>query len=278
MTVHHLQSVGSTQDEARRLLSAGSSSFSASEDDTGSSVEPSKHNCLATSASEQTKGRGTSGRDWIGRGGNTFVTVCVPSSCIVSIPLTLLPLKVGTIVAQLVHERLRERKAWAKVAVKWPNDVLVDDKKIAGILIENHYDEVTKESWYLVGIGVNVAHAPKIDLAGPQRGRMSTCIADHCEIEGDGVEMAQALAFDIAKGIHDWVAASIGGGEYVDKSIASEAIIREWSDWAEFGKEQVLRDKPGNVVVTPVGIEPDGRLRVRQRNGSEMLLAADYLL
>ena len=278
MTVHHLRSVGSTQDEARRLLSAGSSSFSASEDDTGSSAESSKHNCLATSASEQTKGRGTSGRDWIGRGGNTFVTVCVPSSCIVSIPLTLLPLKVGTIVAQLVHERLRERKAWAKVAVKWPNDVLVDDKKIAGILIENHYDEGTKESWYLVGIGVNVAHAPKIDLAGPQRGRMSTCIADHCEIEGDGVEMAQALAFDIAKGIHDWVAASIGGGEYMDKSIASEATIREWSDWAEFGKEQVLRDKPGNVVVTPVGIEPDGRLRVRQRNGSETLLAADYLL
>ena len=90
--------------------------------------------------------------------------------------------------------------------------------------------------------------------------------------------MAQALAFDIAKGIHDWVAESIGGGEYVDKSITSEAIIREWSDWAEFGKEQVLRDKPGNIVVTPVGIELDGRLRVRQRNGSETLLAADYLL
>lgn len=267
MTVHHLQSVGSTQDEARRLLSA--------EDDRSPEA---KHSCLAVSASEQTKGRGTSGRDWIGRRGNTFVTVCVPSSCIVSMPLTLLPLKVGIVVAQRVHERLRERKAKAKVAVKWPNDILVDDKKIAGILIENQYDETTKESWYCIGIGVNVAHAPKIELMGPQRGRMSTCIANHCDIEGDGVEMAQALAFDIAKGIYDWVAASIGGGEYVDKSIVSEGIIREWSEWADFGKEQVLRDKPGNVVVTPVGIEPDGRLRVRQRNGSETLLAADYLL
>ena len=274
-TVHHLRSVGSTQDEARRLLRAGSSSFP--ESGVGSSSK-SKYKCLAVSASEQTKGRGTSGRDWIGRGGNTFVTVCVPSSCIVSIPLTLLPLKVGTIVSQLVHERLREREAFTKVAVKWPNDVLVDDKKIAGILIENFYDETTKESWYLIGIGVNVAHAPKIDLAGPQRGRISTSIANHCEIEGDGVEMAQALAFDIAKGLHDWAAASIRGGKDVDRSIASEAIIREWSDWAEFGKEQVLRDKPGNVVVTPVGIEPDGRLRVRQRNGGEMVLAADYLL
>ena len=267
MTVHHLQSVGSTQDEARRLLSA--------EDD---GPPEAKHSCLAVSASEQTKGRGTSGRDWIGRRGNAFVTVCVPSSCIVSIPLTLLPLKVGTVVAQRVHEQLRERKASAKAAVKWPNDVLVDDKKIAGILIENQYDEATKESWYLIGIGVNVAHAPKIELMGPQRGRTSTCIANHCDIEGDGVEMAQELAFDIAKGIHDWVAASIGGSEYVDKSIVSEGIIREWSEWAEFGKEQVLRDKPGNVMVTPVGIEPDGRLRVRQRNGSETLLAADYLL
>mmetsp|Transcript_31776 Transcript_31776/g.69812 ORF Transcript_31776/g.69812 Transcript_31776/m.69812 type:complete len:385 (-) Transcript_31776:1293-2447(-) len=273
MTVHHLPSVGSTQDEARRILGDISNSSSNTEQ-----VASKRHACLATSASEQTKGRGTSGRDWIGKGGNTFVTVCVPSDCIVNIPVTLLPLKVGSIVAKLVHDRLRSQKAWARVAVKWPNDVLVDDKKIAGILIESHYDETTRKSWYLIGVGVNVAHAPTIDLVGPQRGRMSTCLASHCDIDGDGVENAREMAFDVAKGIHEWIAAAVSGGELVDKSIASDAIIREWSDWAEFGKEQVLRDKPGNEIVTPLGIEADGRLRVRGRNGREMLLAADYLL
>ena len=259
----HLTSVGSTQDEARERLGA----------DGGGDPQH-----IAISASEQSKGRGTSGRDWIGRRGNTFVSICVPSDNLSFIPITLLPLKVGSIVADQVGRRLKEGESAAKVSVKWPNDVLVDDRKIAGILIENHYDTLSKTYWFLVGVGINLAHAPEIEPTGPKRGRRSTCLADHCTVDEDGVRQAQDLAGDIARGLHEWVQEGMHSvGDVDDKSVAS-AVVSEWSSWAEFGKNQVMRDKPGNEVVTPVGIEADGQLRVRDLHGKESLLCSDYLL
>lgn len=285
MRVHHLSSVGSTQDEARKLLV-----------DMCGPAEKECPLCFAVSASEQISGRGTKGRDWIGRPGNAFVTVCLPSDLISSIcPLTLLPLKIGSVVAQETDRILKKNGAFRNVRVKWPNDVLVDDKKIAGVLIESHYDSDQMESWFLIGIGVNVAHAPKIFQFGPQRGRQATCLAEHCvgwpeenenggaeEGEKRGLEVARGLAADIARSIHAWACAAqspaYGGSKGIDKNVAAEAIVREWSEWSEFGKELVLRDKPGNEAVTPLGVELDGQLRVKTRDGKITLLCADYLL
>ena len=248
---------------------------------------------FAVSASEQNHGRGTSGRDWIGRPGNCFVTACVPTDSIRSVPVTLLPLKVGTIVASHVHRILRQNgSADSIVKVKWPNDVLVNDKKIAGVLIESHYDPKSGDCWFLVGVGLNVAHAPRIYQFGSERGRQATCLADHvpdyvsgssgddCDAGDDGVEQARRLASDLASSICSWASESSRAvaGSIGHTPEAAEAVVREWEGWAEFGKVQILRDKPGNEAVVPLGIEPDGRLRVRGNDGRIRLLCADYLL
>jgi BirA family biotin operon repressor/biotin-[acetyl-CoA-carboxylase] ligase len=47
----------------------------------------------------------------------------------------------------------------AKIEFKWPNDILLNGKKLAGILIETEVDP-TGRRWCTVGIGINVAHAP----------------------------------------------------------------------------------------------------------------------
>mmetsp|Transcript_28148 Transcript_28148/g.82927 ORF Transcript_28148/g.82927 Transcript_28148/m.82927 type:complete len:187 (+) Transcript_28148:1082-1642(+) len=159
----------------------------------------------------------------------------------------------------------------------------------------DQYNPEKMESWFLVGIGVNVAHAPKIFHFGPQRGRQATCLAEHCvgwlledgndagtEGEMQGADEARSLAEDIAQSIHSWAIAaqnaSCQDDEDVDRNAAAEAIVREWSEWAEFGKEFVLRDKPGNEAVIPLGVELDGQLRVKTRDGRVTLLCADYLL
>ena len=59
-----------------------------------------------------------------------------------------------------------------RVSLKWPNDVLLGESKVAGVLIE------AELPFLLVGIGVNVRHKPEVPRHGPDRGRPAACLAD----------------------------------------------------------------------------------------------------
>lgn len=59
-----------------------------------------------------------------------------------------------------------------RVFLKWPNDVLLGGRKVAGVLIE------AELSFLLVGIGVNVRQKPDVPQQGPNRGRPAACLAD----------------------------------------------------------------------------------------------------
>ena len=59
------------------------------------------------------------------------------------------------------------------VFLKWPNDVLIDKKKVCGILME------MEDDYLLIGIGCNVMVAPIIENEGDDSGRQSTCVVDH---------------------------------------------------------------------------------------------------
>ena len=115
--------LGSTQDMARRLI--------AEEQAVG----------LVVVADEQTAGRGRRGRAWLSPEGGLYVSVVLPVD-------ELLPLRATVAVADALID------FGVPVVAKWPNDVLVDGKKIAGILIER------SGPWDLVGIGINVESAP----------------------------------------------------------------------------------------------------------------------
>lgn len=247
--------------------------------------------CFAITTNEQSKGRGTSGRDWIGKRGNAFLTLAVPQAHI-KIPLTLLPLQIGCILAQQVQSILEEyaldkveatdnKSERNVVQLKWPNDVLIDKKKVAGILIESERSE-SGEYYFLIGIGVNWRYAPLIDQVGPQNGREATCIYDCIEYDEDetsqlvdGVEEARQLASKTAQDIFDWIRfqRKLSGEDVV---VLGENIIRQWEKSGDFSSRQIIRDTQENVF--PIALEKDGRLRVRGRNGKEKLLVSDYLL
>jgi BirA family biotin operon repressor/biotin-[acetyl-CoA-carboxylase] ligase len=100
------------------------------------------HGTLVT-ATEQTAGRGRQGRAWAGPAGGALLL-----SLVVREQDALLPLRAGLAVADVAGPRAQ---------VKWPNDVLVERRKVAGILVEGR----PQEGWAVLGIGVNVA----VDLA-----------------------------------------------------------------------------------------------------------------
>ena len=117
----HYSQTDSTNERARELAAAGTS-----------------HGTLVT-ASEQTAGRGRQGRRWTAPRGRALLC-----SLVIRDPPRLLPLAAGVAVAEV---------AGPQAMVKWPNDVLVDGLKVAGILVEGR----PQEGWAVLGIGVNVA-------------------------------------------------------------------------------------------------------------------------
>lgn len=100
-------------------------------------------------ADRQTTGRGQRGRVWHSPPGNIYMTMALQISEPVD-RLSLLPLKAGYLVGQWVGEKVGEHQ----VALKWPNDVLLNRRKIAGILCES--SNCDQGFAVLIGIGVNV--------------------------------------------------------------------------------------------------------------------------
>lgn len=246
--------VRSTQDAMRTLLASSRRDL----------LSQKGVDALALSAGSQIQGRGTSGRAWMGGAGNMFLTLALPARTLSALtyPITLLPLRMGTLIAREIVRFLPNPEAQAKVQLKWPNDVLLDDGKVSGLLIE--MDGTC--SYYLVGIGVNVAQAPHVPSLGADRGRRAACLAQ-CGLEGRGGDTAKDLSIAIAVSITTWL-----GGSQED---TADSVIADWEKLATWGKVYDLRD--GGAVV-PLALETDGRLRVRDlTSGATRLLTAEYL-
>lgn len=101
-------------------------------------------------AHHQTQGHGKYGRRWFSERGNfaaTFVLDLYGDNVIQKLPMWL-GLKIIECLLGITGKRLN-------LKLKWPNDILLNTRKMGGILIER------LEKGYLIGIGLNLAHAPK---------------------------------------------------------------------------------------------------------------------
>lgn len=134
--VHAFGTVGSTLDVAHRLAPAAASA-------------------TLILADEQTAGRGRQGRRWASAAGaGVWLTLIVRPSD--ARALDVLALRCGLYVAEVLDEL-----AGATVQVKWPNDLYVGDRKLAGTLIETRWRGTAPE-WVAIGFGLNVS-APHLD-------------------------------------------------------------------------------------------------------------------
>lgn len=115
------------------------------------------HNTVVV-AQRQTQGKGRSGRDWQSLDGNLCASILVelPTDGDVNSTLTCLA-------AAAVRKTILSIPGWSKdVGIKWPNDVLIEGKKIAGILAESLVHPQTKQRVVVLGIGMNIAMSPSV--------------------------------------------------------------------------------------------------------------------
>ena len=126
-----LDTVGSTQDEARALYRKG---------DRGP---------VWVRADVQTKGRGRRARQWVSERGNLYASLVLPND---SDPLT--SALFGFAASLAIADTLAVYNPVQPVTLKWPNDVLVGGAKISGLLIEREPEAL------LIGIGINLVSHP----------------------------------------------------------------------------------------------------------------------
>lgn len=126
----HQRVCDSTNDLAKALAEAGA-----------------PHGTTVTAA-EQTAGRGRQGRSWTAPAGSALLMSVIVRP--VQESHKLAPLAVALAVAETC-----ERLTGAAATIKWPNDVWIDGRKVAGILIEARPDRLPERSWLVVGIGLN---------------------------------------------------------------------------------------------------------------------------
>jgi BirA family biotin operon repressor/biotin-[acetyl-CoA-carboxylase] ligase len=203
----HFRTVDSTNERARVLAAAGA-----------------PHGTLVT-ASEQQAGRGRQGRTWTAPAGQALLC-----SLLVRDPPRLLPLSVGVAVACAAGD---------EAAIKWPNDVLVHGRKVAGILVEGR----PRERWAVVGMGVNVAVSID-ELPAELRDRAGSLGLPTHAIEGWLAGLVEHLA--------RWLPAS--DDEVLEAVRARDALLAQPVRWT-------------SGAGTGAGIDGDGRLVVATGEG-----------
>jgi BirA family transcriptional regulator, biotin operon repressor / biotin---[acetyl-CoA-carboxylase] ligase len=213
-----LEVCNSTNDEAARFARAGAS-----------------HGTVVI-AERQTVGRGREGREWASPlGGLYFSAVMRPPLPLADVPP--MTLAVGIAVCDAA------RAFGAAANLKWPNDVLIDDKKLAGVLVETQSQGGKLDS-VIVGIGVNLEVIP-------------------AQVADRATQLAvdrEAFIAQLISQLETWT----------DRYVASgvESIVPAWQ--ARMAKGLSARAVIGDtqVVGELAGIERDGSLLLRDESGT----------
>ena len=207
-------------------------------------------------ADQQSGGRGRRGRGWTSPVGNLYCSTVVRLGAS-DRPAHGLSFVTALAVDDLLNQQL-PAKTQGLPRLKWPNDVLVGGAKICGILLEQVADCV------IVGIGINVAHAPMLP------DRTTTSIDQLGGVNGHSAQqvLEQLAPLFAARGAQ-WRADGLG------------AILSAWEARAHPRGTPLVVTGDDGAPLTGIfaGLGADGSLRLRLDDGSERAIhAADVSL
>lgn len=186
------------------------------------------------SAKKQTAGRGRRGRSWVECEGNLFASIVLEA--------TIADLwKIICTTAVSLVETIGDAK------IKWPNDILLNQKKVCGVLIE-----AGQEGFFVIGFGVNIQSSPKIaDIIYP-----ATSLKD------EGI-ITDRLGF-----LHQYVSA-------FDKNWQDDKIYSKYQDYLYgIGQAVTINDKKGIMV----GVDNSGCLLLQQDDRIEKIYTGDLFI
>jgi BirA family biotin operon repressor/biotin-[acetyl-CoA-carboxylase] ligase len=227
--------VGSTNDEAKALAAAGA-----------------PHGTLVW-AQEQTAGRGRLDRQWQSPRGNLYMS-CILRPAVAPARAA----ELGFVAALAVAETMRALlPAAVPVALKWPNDVLVDGGKVAGILLEAQSGPGGGVDWLVLGIGINVVAAP---ADTPYRAVALRPLG----AEAGAQQVLETLCRALGALYADWQSQGFAG------------VRTRWLGLARgLGEPIEIRQGEGIVAGRFVDLDPDGALVLETAAGRRRITTGD---
>ncbi len=220
-----LESCGSTNDEAARLARAGA------------------QRGTVVIAERQTAGRGRDGHTWESPPGGLYLSAVLrPPLPIVDVPP--MTLAIGIAVCDAA------RSVGAPCVLKWPNDVLVQGRKLAGILVETQSQGGRLES-VVAGIGIN--------LAGPLAPSVAQSGISLAEAAGTTIDR-EAFITQLLAELERWIERYVGVG--------IEAIIPAWTERMATGLAARATVDGASMVGHMAGLDVDGALLLRDDAGN----------
>jgi BirA family transcriptional regulator, biotin operon repressor / biotin---[acetyl-CoA-carboxylase] ligase len=198
-------------------------------------------------ADRQTAGKGRQGRTWFDGLGN-FMGSTVVHPATGDPPTASLALLCGLALREVVAPLVPPPKL---ALLKWPNDLMVGDAKLSGILLERQGDAV------IVGIGVNLTQAPEV------AGRSTIALSSFGPAP-DRDYFAASLARQFALDLERW------------RSFGIEPLIRRWVAAAHPLGTRLVAGEPGEGPLAGqfAGLSPDGALLLQLADGSTRTIHA----
>jgi len=204
-------------------------------------------------ARRQLGGRGRRGRVWVSEAGNLYASLLLidpaPMAALGSLPIA---------VALALYRAIVGEMRWAaeRVSIKWPNDILVDDMKVSGILIESENLGDGRQA-VVIGCGVNIVNRPDNPL-------YPTITLSEAGVTTSPDSLFAHLMQELSAVLTEW-----------DEGRGVAAIVRSWKQHVKgIGGAITVNLPDRSISGTFSGIEDDGRLQLRLPAGDVMAIAS----
>lgn len=249
-TLNHLETVDSTNEEARRRV-ASATSFEEVDD----------HVIIAQS---QTKGRGRMGRRWYSPPGNLYMTI-IKRPQVSLAELSKISLVVGIAIHRVLKKYLPKE---TYLTLKWPNDILANRMKLGGILVETDSYPLSmsvqtsdtyaqtdfcdqQNTFCFVGIGINLSSSPELAVYP------SCALLDFCESIPQIETLALEICHELDASIEKWTQEGFDGIReewlWVAYGLGKPVCARAENGFQVYGRFVTLSEDGAVVVTDDIG-------------------------
>ncbi len=238
--IYYFNTIGSTQDFALRLTE-----------------RPYENGSVIISAT-QTRGRGRLNRKWISPKGGIWLSILIKPNFEVS-QTSIFPMVTSLALAKAIENILKKTPQ-----IKWPNDIMLNNKKVAGILIDASVQS-NKINYMIIGIGVNFRiDSKKIlkSIKNSQRCSITTLVEK--KDSADPIKLVQEFLLQLEQMYNNVISNNIS-------KIRKEYINRS----STIGKSITLRTHNGIISGKAVSIDKNGALMISDGKKTKRLLTGD---
>lgn len=239
--VYSYESIGSTNETAHRMAESGA---------------PEGTIILSD---RQTKGRGRLGRSWHSPAGMGlyFSLILRPRISLGKVPAL-------SLVAALSVCRVGHQLLGLDVMIKWPNDCLINGRKLAGILVEVSA-ELDRIDYSILGIGININHRKK-DFPSNLRSK-ATSLAIETERRVDRLKFLQNFLYEFEKSYGNF---TTYGLRFIGRELVERSSVINRKITVRVGRKKISG--------TAVGLDENGALRLQTREGVRVISAGEVSL